>query len=446
MVRRGESYGNLVQRLFPDPNKGLVACRNVTFQITDECNLRCSYCYEHHKCSGSMSFETGKKAVNYLLNLYEQNDSDFINHQTKGIILDFIGGEPLLEAELIEKICDYWFVECWRRKIPLAAYTRISFATNGQSWFTPAAQHLFEKYHDMMSVTVSIDGVKELHDRYRLTPDGFGSFDKAFTAFRNGKQKYGWTSSKMTFVPGSFLYIYPSVKQMVEEGCRDIYCNYAYEPVYTKDDAKSLYCELKKVANYVLTDHPEVWVSILSDTIGEPALEDHNWCGGTGDMLSIAPDGSVYPCIRYAPISIGKDMASKICLGDCYNGLYVTDEQIKTKELLDSITLTSQSTDECINCPVASGCGWCSGYNYELFGTPNKRATHICLAHKARVLASCYYYNRRYLQMGDCEPKAIYLPRSEAIDLVGESAANELWALQEQAAEKFEKEKGGRDD
>lgn len=126
--------------------------------------------------------------------------------------------------------------------------------------------------------------------------------------------------------------------------------------------------------------------------------------------------------------------------------MYVTDEQIKTKELLDSITLTSQSTDECINCPVASGCGWCSGYNYELFGTPNKRATHICLAHKARVLASCYYYNRRYLQMGDCEPKAIYLPRSEAIDLVGESAANELWALQEQAAEKFEKEKGGRDD
>lgn len=289
---------------------------------------------------------------------------------------------------------------------------------------------------------MSIDGVKELHDKYRLTPDGVGSFDKAFAAFRDGK-KYGWASSKMTFVPGSFLYIYPSIKQMVEEGCRDIYCNYAYEPVYTKDDARLLYRELKKVASYILTERPDVWVSILSDAVGEPEPEDHNWCGGTGDMLSIAPDGSVYPCIRYAPISIGKEMASKICLGDCYNGLYVTEDQIETKKMLDSITLTSQSTQECIDCPVASGCGWCSGYNYELFGTPNKRATHICLAHKARVLATCYYYNRRYWEIGDCEPKAIYLPRAEAEELIGKEAADELWAIQEQAAAKIENERGG---
>lgn len=107
MVRRGESYGNLVQRLFPNHENGLVVCRNVTFQITDDCNLRCSYCYEHHKCNGAMTLETGKKAVDYLLNLYESDDSDFINKHTRGIILDFIGGEPLLEAELIEQICDY---------------------------------------------------------------------------------------------------------------------------------------------------------------------------------------------------------------------------------------------------------------------------------------------------------------------------------------------------
>ena len=54
-----------------------------------------------------MTLETGKKAVDYLLNLYESDDSDFINKHTRGIILDFIGGEPLLEAELIEQICDY---------------------------------------------------------------------------------------------------------------------------------------------------------------------------------------------------------------------------------------------------------------------------------------------------------------------------------------------------
>ena len=53
-----------------------------------------------------MSIETGRKIVDYLLDLYEQNTSDFINRRTKAVVLDFIGGEPLLEAALIEKICD----------------------------------------------------------------------------------------------------------------------------------------------------------------------------------------------------------------------------------------------------------------------------------------------------------------------------------------------------
>ncbi len=330
-----------------------------------------------------MSLETGKQVVDYLLNLYEQNDSDFINQHTKGVVLDFIGGEPLLEAALIERICDYWFAECWRRKIPLGPYTRISFATNGQLWFSPAAQHLFHKYHDLMSVTVSIDGIKELHDKYRLDVNGIGSFDKAWAAFQDGK-KYGWLNSKMTFVPDSFSCIYPSIKMMAEQGCKEIHCNYAHEPEYTEADAAALYRELKRVADYLIGEAPDVWVSILGEQIGNPHPEDKNWCGGTGAMLSFAPDGKAYPCIRYAPISVGKELAAPMCLGNCRDGLYTTEQQRKTKEMLDAITLTTQSTQECIDCPVATGCSWCSGFNYEVYGTPNKRVTRICKAHKTR--------------------------------------------------------------
>ena len=131
-----------------------------------------------------MSIETGRKIVDYLLELYEQGDSDFINRNTRAVVLDFIGGEPLLEASLIEKICDYWFAECWRRKIPLAPFTRISFATNGKLWFSPEARHLFDKYHEMMSVTISIDGVQELHDKYRVDEHGVGSFSLHGARFR----------------------------------------------------------------------------------------------------------------------------------------------------------------------------------------------------------------------------------------------------------------------
>lgn len=72
-----------------------------------------------------MSVETGRKIVDYLLDQYERNDSDFINWNTRAVVLDFIGGEPLLEATLIEQICDYWFSECFHRDIPLAPFTRM---------------------------------------------------------------------------------------------------------------------------------------------------------------------------------------------------------------------------------------------------------------------------------------------------------------------------------
>lgn len=105
MAKRHEDYANMVQRLYAgnDISANHAVCRNITFQITNACNLRCSYCYEHHKGTERMSIETGRKIVDYLLDLYEQNTSDFINRRTKAVVLDFIGGEPLLEAALIEK-------------------------------------------------------------------------------------------------------------------------------------------------------------------------------------------------------------------------------------------------------------------------------------------------------------------------------------------------------
>ena len=65
-------------------------------------------------------------------------------------------------------------------------------------------------------------------------------------------------------------------------------------------------------------------------------------------MLSFAPDGSAYPCIRYAPISIGEEKSKKVRFGSVYDGLYTTDAQRKAKAELDAITLTSQSEQKCI--------------------------------------------------------------------------------------------------
>nr|DAG43413.1 MAG TPA: radical SAM peptide maturase, CXXX-repeat target family [Caudoviricetes sp.] len=435
-------YSEFIRRLFADSNRleNYDVSRNVTFQITNQCNLRCSYCYEHNKSSSSMDIYTGKKCVDTLLNMYCSNDNEFINRNTKALVLDFIGGEPLLEAKLIEGICDYYFDECFRRNIPLAPFTRISFATNGQLWFSPEAQHLIEKYHEIMSVTVSIDGVQSLHDKYRIDQYGQGSFEKSYLAFLDGKKKYSWANSKMTFTPGSTKYLFDSVKMMIQNGCKEIHCNYAYEPMYTKNDATDIYLELMKLSDYLVENKSDVLVSILDEQLGgkvDLVNENKNYCGGTGNMLAFAPDGRAYPCIRYMPISIGEEKSSKICIGNCYEGIYKKDNEKAIKTDLDAITYTSQSPQKCIDCPVSQGCGWCSGYNFELYGTPNKRYTGICYAHKGRVLASCYYYLKRYLVIGDVPPKVINLPNDEVRDIVGEENAKALFDLQEQAARKI---------
>ena len=81
---------------------------------------------------------------------------------------------------------------------------------------------------------------------------------------------------------------------------------------------------------------------------------------------------------------------------------------------MSCITRRSQSTDECFNCPIGSGCGWCSAYNYEHFGTQDKRATYICCMHKARSLANVYYHRLK----GEDFPNNC--PKEWAIPIIGE--------------------------
>ena len=83
-IRRDE-YAEYVRQLFSfDGEPNMQTARAITFQVTDDCTLRCSYCYEHHKACRGMNLETGRRIVDQLLDLYEKGDSDFINPNTPG--------------------------------------------------------------------------------------------------------------------------------------------------------------------------------------------------------------------------------------------------------------------------------------------------------------------------------------------------------------------------
>ena len=109
------TYHDQISRLYRDSelnknHKQLVY--NITFQVTDKCSLCCTYCYQHNKGEHSMSFETAKKFIDLLLN------PDLITAQwcdsrnSIAAIIEFIGGEPLLEIDLIDKISNYFIEQC----------------------------------------------------------------------------------------------------------------------------------------------------------------------------------------------------------------------------------------------------------------------------------------------------------------------------------------------
>ena len=96
---RTTTYNDKVKRYlgFTD---GHSTCKQITFQITSQCNLCCDYCYENHKGNQVMTIETARKIVDNLVSTLNEEEG-FLNKHQRGIVLEFIGGEPLLYPNLI---------------------------------------------------------------------------------------------------------------------------------------------------------------------------------------------------------------------------------------------------------------------------------------------------------------------------------------------------------
>ena len=203
-------------------------------------------------------------------------------------------------------------------------------------------------------------------------------------------------SSKVTLSPENLQKMDEGIISLFEEGYNYVYCNCAFENIWSLEDSSLLYKKLKILADYLIDNNLELLKgsSILTLDLdnNQQNNEPGNFCGGTGKMLAVDYKGDYFPCLRYMGSSLGNKQPEYI-IGTVKNGLADTPESKQRIDLLDSITKDSQSEQKCLECPVSVGCAWCSGFNYEEFGTPNKRATYICDMHKARVMANYYYQN-----------------------------------------------------
>lgn len=405
-MKRYEEYQEFISRLYDFPNIQTnttepVLAKTITFQVTDACNLCCSYCYQINKGVRKMSFETAKKFIDLLLS-GEKGFHDYVNPtNSPALIIEFIGGEPFMEIDLIDKIMTYLKMRLIELRHPWATMYRISLCSNGVLYFDEKVQQFLKRNKNFISLNITVDGNKELHDKCRVFEDGSGSYDYAVAAALDWVSRGNYMGSKITIAPDNVSFLYDAITHMISLGYHEINANPIFERGWEQSHAVIYYHELKRVADYLLqidaNMETEYFISLFDESLfHEKSPDDNrNWCGGTGAMLACDPDGYLYPCIRFMESSLGNER-KPFRIGDLVNGIYSTDEYKCNMDCLRCITRRSQESDECFYCPIAEGCAWCTAQNYQETGTPNKRTTNICEMHKARALANVYFWNTYY--------------------------------------------------
>lgn len=367
----------------------------ITFIVTKDCQLACKYCYLVGKnTSERMSWDVAKKAIDYILG----NEDSF---PEKSVIFDFIGGEPFLEIELIDKICDYIKIELYRLNHHWFKSYRFAFSTNGINYDSEPVQKFIAKNHAHLSIGITIDGTKQKHDLNRIWKGSGperGSYDCVVRNIPLWREQFPGAGTKVTISSEDIPYIKDSVLHLYSLNINEVNINVVFENVWKPGDDILFEKQLIELADSII-DHKlysDFVCSFFSEGIGKPInmMDDNrNWCGA-GRMLAVDAKGNFYPCTRFAAYSLRNKNA--LIIGDINFG-------IDSNKLRPFLTLdrTTQSPQKCIDCEVASGCAWCQGENYDAADTDTiyQRSTAICKMHKARVRANNYYWNKLFRKL-----------------------------------------------
>lgn len=379
--------------------------KNITFIVTKDCQLACKYCYLVGKNTKErMSWDTAKSAIDYILD----NQQEF---PEESVVWDFIGGEPFLEIDLIDKICDYIKQELFKRNHKWFNSYRFSFSTNGINYDSEKVQNFILKNRDHISIGITIDGTKRKHDLNRIwktkememgiapkPEEERGSYDDVVRNIPLWLQQFPNGGTKVTISSADIPYIKESVLHLFSLNIHEVNINCVFENVWKEGDDLLFENQLTELADAIIEGelYKDYACSFFAEHIGKPLdcqLQNQNWCGA-GKMLAIDAAGNFYPCTRFAQYSL-RDKKAWI-IGNIHDG--IDRNRLRPFLTLDRCT---QSTQECIDCETADGCAWCQGENYDAADTPTiyQRATAICKMHKARVRANNYYWNKLYRKL-----------------------------------------------
>ena len=337
--------------------------RVVTITLTQQCNLACSYCYEHHKTQSAMDFSTAKSIIDQeLLNTPDGESLEF----------DLFGGEPFLEFELIKAITEYICQNKGEKNCRV-------FATTNGTLVHGEIQEWLIQHKQCFICGLSLDGTREMHNLNRSN-----SYDMIDLSFF--KEQYPNQEIKMTISPETLPHLAEDVIDVHKQGFL-VACNLAYEINWSNpQNATILERELHTLIDFYLAN-PEIEpCSILEMgryNVGYEKDQAVRFCGAGVYMRSYDVDGKSYPCQFFMPLSLGNDKAA-------------TAHKIKFPEDVIPLELLDEKCRECI---IKSVCPNCFGANYAATGSIYSRDDNMCRLTKIIVRARSYFKARQW-QLG----------------------------------------------
>ncbi|MBQ8533952.1 MAG: thioether cross-link-forming SCIFF peptide maturase [Clostridia bacterium] len=340
--------------------------------VAHTCNLNCSYCFasqgKYHGDRAVMSLDVAKRSLDFLI------ENSGTRHNLE---VDFFGGEPLMNFDMIKELVKY------ARSIEKqhGKNFRFTLTTNGVlvdddviDWAN----------REMSNVVLSLDGRKEVHDRFRVDYAGNGSYDKIVPLFQRFVEKRG---GKNYYMRGTFTHYNPDfledIKKMLSLGFKEI----SMEPVVcgkndpsalTEEDIDLVKKQYEELALLMLDNHkkgtPFTFYHYMLDLKSGPCIYKRiSGCGSGTEYMAVTPWGDLYPCHQF----VGEE---KFKLGDIYNG-------VTNKEVQDEFAATNVYTrKECEKCWAKLYCsGGCAANAYHATGSVNGVYESGCELFKKRM-------------------------------------------------------------
>ncbi len=356
---------------------------HLELMVTEDCNHRCHYCFVEGKNPGHrMPPGRARQAVDFLLR--ESRDRNELT-------LLLFGGEPLIEFDLLRDLLPY------AASRARAAGKRMVFD------MTTNATLLDEERVDFLvsagvKILVSIDGDRAAHDRHRLARDGKSSYDRVAAALPLIKRRQPWLGARMTVHPDTAAALSGNVAHLAGLGFNQFLIGAATGVDWSEAELDRYQEEMVRVAAWLrreLDRGGRFRVTTLEESVAMMGGRRSRWgCRAGRHCVTVAADGSIYPCSKMLGVSGLKGLCP---LGTLDEGL----TEIHNRLLLCGLVPVERKA--CSACPEADLCfGGCYATNFQATGSLfdpapvecRLKRRSIAIAREAEKILGAEFYRR----------------------------------------------------